>query len=319
MADGIARLSSIVFGKLKPVKREQTLRRRLRSQQILHEAVGAMKSLSAAQFRAARAALPPARDYESAVRDVLSAIGMSQQQPQGAPPAILLIASDLGLCDGYNSQLSAHALKEHAEREFAAVYCVGRRPVAALNRSGLEVTRLYHAPTSVRRITAILMTLAHDLLGEYLADRIGSLYVVSARFQGVGTFQPVTTQVLPIDALAGRPGVKVSGRRPDAASTLTNRQRASPAAEWRLDYVSRRRLLGVALREFLYITLYQLLIDALASEHSTRLVATEAAEEWLENRLTDTRRFLLAVHREAGTQELLDIVAGARKARRASP
>src|SRR5262249_33394946 len=116
-----------------------------------------------------------------------------------------------------------------------------------------------------------------------------SLYAVSARFDGVGAFTPVCTRVWPL------PPVRQS-------SPL----RPSP-------YVSRTRLLTVALREFLYIVLFQILLDALAAEHSTRLVATGSAAEWLQTRIGETRRQLATSRRETATQELLDIVSGARR------
>jgi hypothetical protein len=69
-------------------------------------------------------------------------------------------------------------------------------------------------------------------------------------------------------------------------------------------------LLSVALREFLFITRNQLFLEVLTSGHSARLVATGAAEEWLETRLAETRKFLATVHREPATQELLDTIDG---------
>jgi F0F1-type ATP synthase gamma subunit len=72
-------------------------------------------------------------------------------------------------------------------------------------------------------------------------------------------------------------------------------------------------LLTVALREFLYIVLFQILLDALAAEHSTRLVATSSAAEWLKTRMAETRRQLATSHRESSTQELLELTSGARR------
>jgi F0F1-type ATP synthase gamma subunit len=77
-------------------------------------------------------------------------------------------------------------------------------------------------------------------------------------------------------------------------------------------------LARVGIREHLYITLCDLLIDALASEHGARLMATQSAEQWLGERTDRLRRRLAAARREASTQETIEIAAGAR-ARRAPP
>jgi F0F1-type ATP synthase gamma subunit len=68
-------------------------------------------------------------------------------------------------------------------------------------------------------------------------------------------------------------------------------------------------------REFLYTTLYEILLDALASEYGMRRLATDSARQWLAAATAATRRQLVASRREATTQEVLDIVAGAKAQR----
>jgi dehydrogenase E1 component/ATP synthase gamma subunit len=60
-----------------------------------------------------------------------------------------------------------------------------------------------------------------------------------------------------------------------------------------------------------WISLYQVLLDALASEHGMRLTAAEAALQWIDQASEQTARKLSASRSEAATQELLDIVGGA--------
>lgn len=123
--------------------------------------------------------------------------------------------------------------------------------------------------------------------------RIGSLQVVSASFDGVGHFTPISARVLPIEPVAAN--------RP---------LRRSP-------YIDSTHLTAVAVREFLYITLYEILLDALAAEHGMRLMAAESALEWLDNTATTAARRLANARSEASTQELLDIVSGRRQRMRA--
>jgi F-type H+-transporting ATPase subunit gamma len=273
------------------MKREQALQRRLHAQETLYEAVSALKSLSAHHFRIARAALPATRAYRAGIDEALAAIGLAPPVMPPAPPGLVLIASDLGLCNGYNARLGQHAIAQHAHLQCGTVYCVGRRPVALLERAQIAITRLYPAPTSVAGLTRLLLRLAQEVLSDHLAGAFSSLYAVSARFDGVGTFTPVCAPIWP------PPPVRQSSPiRPSA-------------------YVSRAHLLTVALREFLYIVLFQILLDALAAEHSTRLVATGSAAEWLKTRIAETHRQLATSRRETSTQELLDIVSGARPRR----
>jgi F-type H+-transporting ATPase subunit gamma len=273
------------------MQREQTLRRRLQSQETLYEAIAAMKSLSAHYFRLARAGLAAARAYRTGIDDALAAIGLAPPVMEPAPPGLVLIASDLGLCNGYNTRLVHKVVEQHAHLQFRAVYSVGRRPVRLLERAGIAITRRYPTPTSVAGLTRLLLSLAQETLSDHLAGKFASLYVISARFEGVGVFTPICTQIWPM---------------PPAPSSVLMR----PST-----YVRRERLVVVALREFFYIVLFQILLDALAAEHSTRLVATAAAADWLENRIIKSRHQLATIRREAMTQELLDVVSGSRRQR----
>lgn len=271
------------------MKREHSLRRRLKSLESLSEAVEAMKSLSAHHLRTARAALPAARAYRRGIDEAVSALGIHQTTGNGGPAAILLVTTDIGLCGGYNSQLAAAAIDQHCQLQGQRVYCVGRRSLSQLKRSGLNVDRQYRAPTSVAGLTDLLLRLGEDLLVDYLDGLFGILNVISAQFQGVGEFTPICTRLLPVDP-------------PESPS------QAAPSP-----YISSQHMAAVAIREYLYIRLYQTLLDSLASEHGARLVATGSASEWLSEKAAVARGQLASIRREAATQEVLEIAAAARR------
>ncbi len=273
------------------MKLEHTLRRQLESLRMLGEAITAMKSLSAHHLRTARAGLSAARAYRDGIDALVAAAGIAQIAPKDGTPALLLLAADLGLCDGYNARLVEAALDQRRSLGATQLYCVGRRPLAALRRANVPVARAYPAVTSVGGLTRLLLTLADDVLGDYLTGAFSSLHLVSARFEGVGAFTGRTTRILPV------------------VSTRTGQPLAATP------YASARHLAEAAVREYLYSTLYELLLDALAAEHGMRLVATQTAEEWLDTRVNDLQRQLASARRESSTQEVLDVAGGARQRR----
>ena len=274
------------------MKREQALRRSLESLGTLGQAINALKSLSAHHLRAARAGLLPARAYREGIDAIVGLAGLSQMVPSGRQSAILLVAADLGLCDGYNSRLVATAIEQRETLGATQFYCVGRRPLPLLQRADVPVARAYPAVASVAGLTRLLLTLADDVFGDYLTGAFGSLTVVSARFEGVGAFTTRSTRVLPLSSHQATDGVA-----------------ATP-------YASARHLAEAVVREYLYSTLFELLLDALAAEHGTRLVATQAAAEWLDTRMNGLQRQLSSAQRESSTQEVLDIAGSARRHRR---
>lgn len=271
------------------MKRQQSLRQRLQTLAALRDAVGAMRSLAAHHFRRVRQALGAARTYRDEMNKVVAEIGIHQPVHAGAPAGMLVLASDLGLCGDYNSRLAQAAVAHARNHGVHTVYSVGRRVRGSLTRHSLAPCRTYDAPASSEGISRLLSGLAQDVLEDYVALRIGSLHVISAGFDGVGHFTPLAARVLPIEPVA-------------AASPL----RRSP-------FVAADQLTTVAVREFLYITLYEILLDALAAEHGMRLMAAESALDWLEGAAATTARRLATDRSEAATQELLDLVSGSRQ------
>jgi F-type H+-transporting ATPase subunit gamma len=251
-----------------------------------------MKSLSAHHVRAARAGLSAARAYRDGIDQAIASVGIAQVASRTGSPAILLIAADLGLCNGYNSRLVETAVEEYRRLKAGSFYCIGRRPLTALRRANVPVARSYGTVASVAGLTSLLLTLADDVLGDYLTGTFSSLQIVSARFDGVGAFTPRSTRVLPV-----------------ASARTVDRTTTAP-------YSSAGHLAQTAVREYLYSTLFELLLDALASEHGMRLVATQSAGEWLDTRLNDIGRQLASAHRESSTQEVLDLAGGVRQRRR---
>jgi F-type H+-transporting ATPase subunit gamma len=279
------------------VSRERRLRRQLRALSTLEEAIGALRALSAQHFRTARNALQAARAYRSEVEatlGVLDSLGPAPASRRRAPHGVLLVAADLGLCGDYTAKLAAEGIAAHAETGAGPFYCVGRRATGLLSRAGIVPDRLYPSPGSVAGLHRLLLPLVNDLLEDRRVGRCGSLLLVAARFEGAGHFQPRRARLLPV----ARP----QERRPLPASP----------------YVPLAALAGVVVREFVYVTLHETLLDALAAEHGKRLVVAESARSWLEDRLEVVRRRIASVRMETSTQEVLEVAAGARSLRRAA-
>lgn len=271
------------------MKRAHELERRLRALDTLGQAMGAMKNLAAHHFLAARGAVEPSRVYRDAIEQLMTSTAVSLPAGEGGR-GLVVLGGELGLCGGYHARLVAFASGRRAP--YVSAWCVGRRTRTLLARRGMTFTRQYAAPSSVAGIPALVTELAEDLLQTYARDRLAGLDVLATRFAGVGAVQPSLTTLLPFTA-------------------------RSPAHE-HVRYVSRAHWADTLLREYLYVQLYDLLLDALACEHGERLLATQAAERWLDERSEQVRRQLAACRREASTQEVIEIAAGARPLQSAS-
>lgn len=271
------------------MKRKVELQRSLRSLQALRVAVSAMKSISARHFRETRREIEPSTIYRDAVEQIAAWSGVALAAGDG-PAGLLVIGGELGLCGGYNARMVATAPARRAELGPGPTLCVGHRSATMLRRRGVDLAAVYATPTSVAGITRTLLPLAEAVLGTYVGQHLSSLDVVSSVFTGVGSHTTGSVRMLPISA-------PVTARAPTVR------------------YVPDAQLAAAAARELLYIRVYDLLLDAMACEHSARLIAGQAAEHWLDERSDQLERELPSTRREASTQEVLEIAAGARARR----
>ncbi len=269
------------------MKRLVEIERRLRTLDTLAEAIGAMKSLSAHHFRETRRALDPARIYREGVEHIVARTGAFLPAGSGAA-GLLIVGGELGVCGSYNARLAAAGESHRAALGPGPTLAVGRRMATILGRRGLVPEATWSTPTSVRGIPELLLALAEQMLVTYVEQDLSAFDIVSARFEGVGEHRPIVTRLLPVvaEAVAGDEVV--------------------------LRYATPEHLRAAAVREMLYVTIHELLLDALAAEHGARLVATQAAHEWLDERRSALQRAATSGRREAQTQEMLEVAAGAR-------
>lgn len=267
------------------MKRERDLELRLQSLETLRQAVVAMKSLSAHHFRTAREALEPARAYRTGLDRILRSTGASLPAGSG-PVGLVVVGGELGFCGSYNASVARAGIEYRKQHGPGPTACVGHRAATYLRRQGVSVDREYPAPTSVHGTTDTLLKLAQDVTGDYIRVDCSAFDILANRFQGVGVLDPSTTRLLPVE------------EQPVTGAPIPR-------------YVSAERLVAVAVRELLYSILVEILLDALASEHGARLLATQAAEQWLDEHMTGLRRRLSAARREASTQEVIEIATGA--------
>jgi F-type H+-transporting ATPase subunit gamma len=275
------------------VSRQRALEHRLRTLRTLGEAIEALRALSAQHFRSARARLPAARAYRDELDPLLAALGPAPaDRDRDGPAGIVLFAADLGLVGDYTARLLREALELRRELGSGPLICVGGRAAAGLARADVRPHRTYPAPSSVAGLTGLLLPLVDEVLELHRLGALGALWLVAARFEGTGRFRPARVPLLPVVAPPGAPALRISV------------------------YCDPERLRRAVVREALYAALYETLLEALASEHGKRLVTAESARSWLDERIQQTQRRVSEVRRETSTQEILELVGGARASRR---
>lgn len=277
---------------------EREIIRRARSVRNIQQVTKAMQTISASKMRRAQNATLASRPFEEKLREVLNDLG-PYAEPETHPllarrpvqrALIVLITTDRGLVGGMNSNVLRTALR-HAEAQPAASWvAVGRKGIAQLRRlrraTVAEFSGIGDRPTT--RDTGPISEVAQE---EFLAGRVDEVYLAFTRFVSTLRQMPTIRRILPLV-----PEEEDIDERPPLQYLF------EPDPE---------TVLGAVLPRLISLSVYQAILEHLASEHSARLIAmrnaTDAAGDLIEE-------LVLAANKARQwriTKEMLEIASGA--------
>jgi F-type H+-transporting ATPase subunit gamma len=216
------------------------------------------------------------------------------QNEDGAIGAIVF-GSDQGLVGQFNEVVADFAVKTLAAFPGKPhVWAVGDRIQARLIDAGLSLMGTFPVPNSVAAITPLVGKIqiaseARRTKGEY-----ASLYVFHNRPKSGALYEPVSQQLLPLDARWQHGLAKI----PWPAKNLPEVVREGATT------------LRACIREYLFISLFRACAESLASENASRLAAMERAGKNIDDLLETLNT---ASHRLRQTNiddELFDVISG---------
>ena len=274
------------------------IRKRIRSVRNIAQVTRAMQTVAATKMRRAQAAALAARPYADRSWEMLASLcaRLSPAQQRSQPllqvrpvrtVEMVLFTSNRGLCGGYNHNIIAEALR-FVNRQDAPVrmVTVGRKGREYCARRGLEIVADFEAPDhpTTLDVRAIVEVLADDLV----AGRADQVWLAYTEFISTLTQRPQVRQLLPIQGGTCEPGNGVP-------------YLLEPAVD---------AIIGPLLRRVTEIQVYRALLEALASEHSARMVAMRGATDNAHHLMGDLTLSYNKARQEAITKELIDIVGG---------
>jgi len=276
----------------------RVLRRRIRSVQNTQQITKAMEMVAAAKLRRAQAKAVAARPYAVKITEMLNNLAGAASEldhplfkaREVKNTALVLVTSDRGLCGAYNSNLLRAA--EQRLRAAAAptsLVLVGKKGRDYFKRRRYPVIAV-HTPLPTEASLEFARTLTEDLIARFLDGSVDRVEIMFTRFITALHRKVVVEPFLPVGAsTANAPGAGGGAIfEPDAESIFAE-----------------------LLPRYATAKLFAALADALASEHSARMIAMGSARKnagELIDLLTLRRNRL---RQAAITKELLDIVGGA--------
>ncbi|HEX4796091.1 MAG TPA: ATP synthase F1 subunit gamma [Humisphaera sp.] len=279
------------------------IRRRIRSIRSTAQITKAMQMVAASKMRKAQQAALAGRPfvqllYRMQRKATTQAIDFVHPLLEARPVrkrAVILISTDKGLCGGLNSNLFRMA----ADFDTAStVFIVAGRKAAqfvARTRRNLAAEFTYSDTPRFAEASAIA-SMARDM---FLKGEVDEVRIVATRFINTLTQRPVTIEYLPVGEIAS---MKLEGAE-------SEEQLAANTTQFQFE-PDAKSVLGYLIPHYLNVYLFQVLLNAKASEQSARMVSMKNATDNAQGLIKDLTLEYNKLRQGNITRELLDIAGG---------
>lgn len=277
---------------------EREIRRRVRSIRNIQQVTKAQQTISASKMRRAQAATLASRPYEETLRTVLNDLAphadvethpLLVRRPVRRS-LVVLVTTDRGFVGALNANMVRAAVRFADGLTEASWIGVGRKGVGQLRRLGrstvAEFTGLGDRPTSADTapISAVLQE-------EFLSARADEVYLAFTRFVNTMRQEPTVRRILPLVP-----------EEEDIDTLAPIQYLFEPDPE---------TVLGAVLPRLIEVTVYQAVLENIASEHSARLIAMRNATDAAADLIQDLTLAANKARQTRITKEMLEIASGA--------
>jgi F-type H+-transporting ATPase subunit gamma len=287
----------------------------------------AMEAVSAVKMRKTQESAFAGRAYARAALSILARLSGSRdvlrhpltQSREVKKIALVVITSDKGLAGGLNSGVikaalrAAHATDLSPEAssdssrsiDSVTIFAYGKKGEEFFSRRGYKIAAAFENKTDDVPLS-VMEELSAELSKGFLAGEYDEVVAVYTNFRSTFEQIPTVRKLLPLTVESISELVQdiqpAKGKwSSDAALTSPNSYEVEPSAD---------EVLGLLIPRLVAVSLYYMLLEAKASEHSARMVAMKnASDKSKEVTKTLTRQFN-KVRQAAITREVSEIVSG---------
>lgn len=294
------------------------LRRRIRSIRNIAQVTRAMQMVAASKMRRAQQQVLMTRPYSEKAQQVLRHLAaqhgargtvhpLLDVRPTVERIGLLLITADKGLCGAYNAnmlRLAGQFIEQQSSP--VSVIVVGRRGAAyAARRRWNLIQEFSDLPPQPRLLDVSAIT--RSVIDGFIGGEFDEVYLGFTRFVTTLSQQPQIRRLLPLRTSGINNGAGVVVDDPPEPTRLVGEYLYEPDPQVILDSV---------LPRFTEIQIYQAILEALASEHSARMVAMRAATDSANELLGSLTLTYNQERQNSITREMLEIAGGVEAMRR---
>ncbi len=282
------------------------IRRRIRSVKSTAQITKAMQMVAASKMRRAQAAALAGRPYAALMNRALAEVTHHagdfthplMEKREVRKRCLIVVSTDKGLCGALNSNLLREAAK--ADKDATVFITAGRKAsqFAGRTKRNLAAEFTFKDAPLFSEARAICK-FARDMFLNGEVDHVDMLYT---NFISTLVQKPDYFTLLPIGEITG---VSAGFAGETVSETLTR-----GATEFLFEPTP-DHVLGALLPHYLNFRVYQVLLEAKASEHSARMVAMKNATDNAKQLISDLTLEYNKMRQASITNELLEISSAA--------
>jgi F-type H+-transporting ATPase subunit gamma len=277
-------------------------RRRIKSVEATKKITRAMELIAASRIPKATARVEGSKPYTAKLVEVIENVGganagashMLLERREVSTVGVLVVSSDRGMAGAYASNVIRLAEQRIAELERAGrdvlIYAVGKKAQAYFRYRGFRIEQAYLGVTDTPGYNNA-RAIANTIMEAYASRRIDAVEAFYTRFHSAMTQSPVSLELLPIT-----PPEAVESEGPP----ISYEYEPEPG-----------EILDRLLPRYVEAVIFNMLLEASASEHSARRramkAATDNAEELIKNLTVRANR----ARQAEITTAITEIVGGA--------
>ena len=278
---------------------QRDIRRRINAAKNIKQITRAMQFVAASKLRRAQDSTLAARPYSEKIDEVLADVAAVLggedhpllKEPTEGKRLLVLITTDRGLAGPLNTNTIRFVAKEITEHEGdLATISVGRKGRDAMRRARVPIDA-HFAGFGDKPTFADVLPLARLISDDFLAGKYARIDIVYSRFISTLSQKPVIDQLLPIEASEDTEGI--------------------PGHQFIFE-PDPRTVLQQLLPRYVATRLFHAVLEAKASEESSRMVAMKNATENAEELIDDLTLAYNKVRQSNITREMIEIATGAR-------
>lgn len=278
------------------------IRRRIKSVKNTAQITKAMQMVASSKMRKAQLSALAGRPYATLMNTMLAHVtGHSgdfshplMEARGGKKRAVLLVSTDKGLCGALNSNLTREAAK--FDKDTTVFVCAGKKGAQFVSRTRRKLAAEFTYKDAP--LFAEARAISRFVQEMFLNGEVDHVDVLYTNFISTLNQKPEVQPLLPIGEIKGIQ----AGIHGSEASTALEKSGVEYLFEPGADGV-----LGALLPHYLNFQVYQFLLEAKASEHSSRMVAMKNATDNAKQLIKDLTLEYNKLRQANITKELLEI------------